>query len=533
METGIYKVNPLRDVTGRYTGKSVNIGNLEVDSESVEYRTSEKYLTHMPEKIIYKDTTLTYGYDVNGNISEISKNGELQTRYKYDSIGRLIREDNKVLNTSTTYKYDNNGNIVERKRGVYTLENEIPEVTTDTYIYFPNGRLQSYNGASMSYERTYNPTIYLGKTMSWTRGRKLSLYNGTSFEYDGMGRRIKKNDIEYSYDCNGRLIKQSDGLEYYYDTTGLLGFSYNDRNYVYRKDIQGNIIGILDNIGRVVVEYKYDAWGRHTVSGSNVALGNKNPFRYRGYYYDTETELYYLQSRYYDPKLCRFINMDSLEYAEPERINGLNLFAYCGNNPVMFVDPSGQSLLLILGIAALLFTPVGGVIMQTTVSIVSYTGMAIASLFDEQIREDMNAIGWNPFNSSEQAVLDSSKVSFYKGVPVYRINGNRSGSFYAMFLTYESNKRENPKDIVRHEWGHNIQAMIMGPGNYGLTVGIMSPLNLRASKWGNYYNSPWETTADMLGGVQERKHKSSEKLRAIGYTVVGTLCFPLAYLFLI
>ena len=362
VETGMYKVNPLRDVTGRYTGKSVNIGNLEVDSESVEYRTSEKYLTHIPEKIIYKDTTLTYGYDVNGNISEISKNGELQTRYKYDSIGRLIREDNKVLNTSTTYKYDNNGNIVERKRGVYTLENEIPEVTTDTYIYFPNGRLQSYNGASMSYERTYNPTIYLGKTMSWTRGRKLSLYNGTSFEYDGMGRRIKKNDIEYSYDCNGRLIKQSDGLEYYYDTTGLLGFSYNDRNYVYRKDIQGNIIGILDNIGRVVVEYNYDAWGRHTVSGSNVALGNKNPFRYRGYYYDTETELYYLQSRYYDPKLCRFINMDSIEYAEPERINGLNLFAYCGNNPVMFVDPSGHWFFTVLIICAVVGAAIGGTI---------------------------------------------------------------------------------------------------------------------------------------------------------------------------
>ncbi len=330
-------------MTGRYTGKSVNIGNSEIDSESVEYRTSEKYLTHMPEKIIYKDTTLTYGYDVNGNISEISKNGELQSRYKYDSIGRLIREDNKVLNTSATYKYDNNGNIVERKRGVYTLENEIPEGTTDTYIYFPNGRLQSYNGKYFGYERTYNPTIYLGEKMSWTRGRKLSLYNGTSFEYDGLGRRIKKNDIEYSYDGNGRLIKQSDGLEYYYDTTGLLGFTYKNISYVYRKDIQGNIIGILDNIGRVVVEYNYDAWGRHTVSGSNIALGNKNPFRYRGYYYDTETELYYLQSRYYDPKLCRFINMDSIEYAEPERINGLNLFSYCGNNPVMNIDLLGNS----------------------------------------------------------------------------------------------------------------------------------------------------------------------------------------------
>ena len=92
-----------------------------------------------------------------------------------------------------------------------------------------------------------------------------------------------------------------------------------------------------------MVEYNYDAWGRHTVSGNNVALGNKNPFRYRGYYYDTETELYYLQSRYYDPKLCRFINMDSIEYAEPERINGLNLFAYCNNNPLKYNNFLGLS----------------------------------------------------------------------------------------------------------------------------------------------------------------------------------------------
>ena len=111
-----------------------------------------------------------------------------------------------------------------------------------------------------------------------------------------------------------------------------------------------------------MVEYNYDAWGRHTVSGSNIALGNKNPFRYRGYYYDTETELYYLQTRYYDPKLCRFINMDSLEYAEPERINGLNLFAYCGNNPVMFVDPSGHWFFTVLIICAVVGAAIGGTI---------------------------------------------------------------------------------------------------------------------------------------------------------------------------
>ncbi len=111
-----------------------------------------------------------------------------------------------------------------------------------------------------------------------------------------------------------------------------------------------------------MVEYNYDAWGRHTVSGSNIALGNKNPFRYRGYYYDTETELYYLQSRYYDPNLCRFINMDSIEYAEPERINGLNLFSYCNNNPVMSVDPSGHWFFTVLIICAVVGAAIGGTI---------------------------------------------------------------------------------------------------------------------------------------------------------------------------
>ena len=90
-----------------------------------------------------------------------------------------------------------------------------------------------------------------------------------------------------------------------------------------------------------MVQYEYDAWGNHTISGSNSALGNINPFRYRSYYFDTETKLYFLQTRYYDPEVGRFINIDSIEYADPETINGLNLYAYCGNNPVMNIDPEG------------------------------------------------------------------------------------------------------------------------------------------------------------------------------------------------
>ena len=90
--------------------------------------------------------------------------------------------------------------------------------------------------------------------------------------------------------------------------------------------------------------------------GDAAHIGNKNPFRYRSYYFDTETGLYYLKSRYYDPEICRFITIDDISYIDPETINGLNLYAYCGNNPVMFSDPNGKAKWwqwLLLGVAAL------------------------------------------------------------------------------------------------------------------------------------------------------------------------------------
>ena len=125
---------------------------------------------------------------------------------------------------------------------------------------------------------------------------------------------------------------------------------YNNATYFYRKDAQGNIAAILDSNGNIVVEYKYDSWGNHAVldaNGADIAsathIGNLNPFRYRGYYYDTETGLYFLKTRYYDPEVGRFITIDDISYIDPETINGLNLYAYCGNNPVMRVDENGNS----------------------------------------------------------------------------------------------------------------------------------------------------------------------------------------------
>ena len=108
-------------------------------------------------------------------------------------------------------------------------------------------------------------------------------------------------------------------------------------------NLQGDIEKIYDATGEVVVTYIYDAWGKLISIEDDTTnnIGTKNPLRYRGYYYDTETGFYYLQSRYYDPEICRFINADSLLIAGDDYIQGTNRYAYCYNNPVMYSDPTG------------------------------------------------------------------------------------------------------------------------------------------------------------------------------------------------
>ena len=133
--------------------------------------------------------------------------------------------------------------------------------------------------------------------------------------------------------------------------------------YVCYNIIQGDVINIVDGGCNHVATYHYDAWGNvlriTDNSGNEISLtadhiANKNPFRFRGYYYDSETGLYYLNARYYDPETGRFISKDDVDYLEPDSVNGYNLYAYCYNNPVMYSDPSGHWIVLALIVAAAL-----------------------------------------------------------------------------------------------------------------------------------------------------------------------------------
>ena len=130
----------------------------------------------------------------------------------------------------------------------------------------------------------------------------------------------------------------------------FIGMEYNEAKYWYDKKLQGDIVGIRNSTGTLVAQYVYDAWGNHRQitdgSGNDVSadtshIANINPFRYRGYYYDVETGWYYLNARYYDPNVGRFLSPDVILGANGG-LQGYNLFAYCNNNPVMFVDPSGN-----------------------------------------------------------------------------------------------------------------------------------------------------------------------------------------------
>ena len=349
---------------------------VKIAEENISYRKIGDHATNTPSTIWFgnkvngsyeiKDN-IKYGYDKAGNIEKIYENGKLVIRYHYDALSRLVREDNKHLDKTYLFVYDSNGNIVNKREFSFTLKDstliEELESTDKTYIY--NGdQLLSYNGQSCVYDAIGNPIVYKEKIATWTKGRQLTSYDGVSFTYDGWGRRTSKGDITFTYDVDGQLLKQSNGIEYIYDHTGIAGLTFGGAKYFYRKDAQGNVIALIDESGLIVARYIYDAWGNNKVTfddGTETTdpnyIGVMNPIRYRSYYYDNETKLYYLKSRYYDPELGRFMTIDDISYLDPDTINGLNLYAYCGNNPVMHTDPYGTTewwewLLAVAAIAA-------------------------------------------------------------------------------------------------------------------------------------------------------------------------------------
>lgn len=468
---------------------------------------------------------ISYAYDDLGHLLAVNYFKEQTHNYEYDYRGYLIRDNNLRI------EYDNNGNILKKGDVSYTydplIKDRLIKVGNETIEYDANNPLI--------------PTKYLDKRLKFEgkRLKEVTKNNKTSyFYYDEEGYLIKKIDgngktTNFVYE-NGNLLylkKDNNEFDFLYDENNFLyGFILNKCDtYYYLRDIFNNILGILDCQGEIIVSYEYDAFGKiiKTEDLFSIQLGSLNPFKYKGYYYDEEIELYYLISRFYDANIGRFISPDSNDYLDKFNVNGLNLYIYCKNDPVNFFDPYGRSatMIILCILAALLFTDIGGKIFQEVSSLVCYVGFAIMSIRNEEIRKDMNQIGWNPFNSNVDYARNSSVVSFYKGVLVIKIDGSRSCSFGIIFLKGGANA-----DELRHERGHNWQLMSMGIATYGITVGIPSTLMLGgASKRGNYYNVPWETMADIFGGVKEREHTDKQKKNAWIYYIFRSSLLPYFY----
>ena len=309
----------------------------------------------------------SYAYDQDGNIVQTDS-----AKYTYDFLGRLTREDNERLGKSFAYTYDLGGNITSRKEYAYTTGTLGSALKTANYVY-SGDRLTSYDGKTCAYNADGTPTRYKGTSTTFYRGR-MAVYGNYYFEYDHNGvRRVKySNDgmvlVSYCYDGTRLLAEKRmnspSQIVYFYDHTGIVGLQVDSTKYYYRKNLLGDIVAVYQGNTKVG-EYVYDAWGNHRIftaggvditdnSSYNNNVLKLNPFRYRGYYFDAETKLYYLINRYYDPEAGRFLSADDVSYLDPETIGGLNLYAYCNNNPVMNIDPEGTFVLSMLLVGALI-----------------------------------------------------------------------------------------------------------------------------------------------------------------------------------
>ncbi len=302
--------------------------------------------------------TVSYDYDAKGNITHIYENDVLKIKYYYDALNRLIREDNSEIDKTVVYNYNRFGNLISKVEYALTFGSLGEAVNTIPYEYrgaYSPDAITKYNGeeSQIIYDTLGNPYRYRGYSMTWVKGRQLSAVSDAdtsiTFKYNNNGIRTKKTvngvDTEFTY-VGDMLVSQKTGNEiinFAYTAGGApYGFTFNGTSYFYLLNLQGDIIGIYDSNGNVVVEYTYDSWGKLiSITGSLAdTIGIKNPLRYRGYYYDTETNLYYLQSRYYDPETCRFINMDAY-FIAGDYFVGKDMYAYCLNNPIYYLDKTG------------------------------------------------------------------------------------------------------------------------------------------------------------------------------------------------
>ncbi|WBW96815.1 RHS repeat domain-containing protein [Oceanirhabdus sp. W0125-5] len=342
---------------------------------------------------------IKYTYDSRGNITTVTNVEDDKTiQYYYNYLNELEREDNPYLGESgktIKYTYDKGGNILNKTEYNYKDIEGTTSPRIYNYQYGDNNwkdKLTSFDGKTITYYTDDtapegenidigNPKEYDGWEFTWQKGRQLATMNHSdnginiSYKYNASGIRSEKKVEENGQTVTTKYLLEGDKviyeesvdtannviekIYYTYSSGGkLISMNYSSKDeqeqwvsneYFYIRNTQGDIIGLIDGSGNEVVEYTYDSWGKLIsikdingvdVTNNNAHVGYKNPYRYRGYRYDNETKLYYLNSRYYNSEWGRFVNADALAGVLGEILSH-NVFVYCKNNPINMSDPSG------------------------------------------------------------------------------------------------------------------------------------------------------------------------------------------------
>ena len=373
---GTQRVSYTYDPLTRLQKRTLNLDNGKTFETTYSFVPGAKngVTTMLVSKVKNGTHELSYTYDEMGNILSISENGVLKCSYSYDELNRLVREDSVWENRTYCYGYNNGGNMTQyvsysyHSPGTAIAGTETGSVKA--LLRYENtewkDQLTSYNNTAILYDAMGNPLTYRGMNLTWEKGRQLKqvVKAGKTFTYAYAtdGSRIKKtvDGVETRYYWGGGHIigmkRGSNRIQFVYDEKNQpVSMCLNSKTYYYLYNVQGDVIGLLDSTGSQVVSYRYNSWGKllATTDTTTEKAGTWNPFGYRGYCWDEETELYYVGSRYYDPEVCRFTSPDTTDVlgASPMELTNKNLYAYCDNNPISREDEDGDIWNIVIGAA--------------------------------------------------------------------------------------------------------------------------------------------------------------------------------------
>ena len=427
-----YEYDGLNRVTKEKVGKSSSSSSLVFENRYEYYAgksgTNETTGLVRKEEYYLKNITapqgsIEYEYDANGNVTEIKNllDTGKNVSYEYDSLNRLTKETNLAIGSEWRYTYDNGGNITKKEEynpATGALRSSWNYGYGDTYWKDQLTSWGSYGTSYFAYDSSGNPTKYKGKTLEW-EGKRLTKYSASStsnmdLSYDGSGMLIGYTQSDTYTDWAGaqytnvysremtrdgdRILTEKvtsiDGalltndvknVKYMYDAKGASGMIVDGTKYYFRKNIFGDVVEIYNESGAKCAEYTYDAWGTCYTTLDTNGVGSLNPFRYRGYYFVSRIGLYYLTTRFYDYTTGRFINADVPSICFDDGLTlpeGCNLYSYCRNNPISYVDPTGH-----FAISTLV------VIIMTTVGVIVGGVYAYDKAYNDGAR-DWELFGW-------------------------------------------------------------------------------------------------------------------------------------------